>query len=270
MKESPLNFLSLIINNISNLFLTFSQDTLIIPLIILGYIWLDKKIFFNAICLILISIHFNSTLKCTFQVPLSPTLHKEGFAFPSGHMQSSVVLYGFLFTEIRSFLVKSIIIALLFGIGFSLVYFGFHNYFDILGAIFFGVLLIFSYKFLLKINNDKIIYPLILCFVSFLMLYIAFVYKIKENLWMSYYALIGVMLSEYYFKNKKTILDKKNKITATFFCFLMMLIIRKTLTFNDLPFFVTQTQWILIGFCIPFSLHFCNYICFKWIFTYKK
>jgi undecaprenyl-diphosphatase len=37
---------------------------------------------------------FNFALKIIFQVPLPAHIGKQGFAFPSGHMQSSVVLYG--------------------------------------------------------------------------------------------------------------------------------------------------------------------------------
>lgn len=41
---------------IAKFFLSFSHDIVIIPLLILGYIWLNREVFFNAIYLILVSI----------------------------------------------------------------------------------------------------------------------------------------------------------------------------------------------------------------------
>ncbi|WP_342279041.1 phosphatase PAP2 family protein [Candidatus Tisiphia endosymbiont of Myopa tessellatipennis] len=144
---------------------------------------------------------FNFALKIIFQVPLSAHIGKQGFAFPSGHMQSSVVLYGWLMTKTQSRICKILITGLLFGIGMSLVYFGYHNYFDILGAIFFGSLLIAFYTFLAS-TKKQILPPVLLTFTTFLMLYIASIHKVEEHLYMAYYALIGVIFSENIFTKK--------------------------------------------------------------------
>ena len=114
---------------VTSFFLSFSHDTVIIPFVIIGYIWLDRNLFFNAICLILLSIIFNSALKITFQIPLSPLLNKEGFAFPSGHMMSSAVLYGWILLHTQNLFYRTSIIIVLFGIAFSLVHCGYHNYY---------------------------------------------------------------------------------------------------------------------------------------------
>ncbi|WP_375332690.1 MULTISPECIES: phosphatase PAP2 family protein [unclassified Candidatus Tisiphia] len=199
------------LDNVAKIFLSFSHDIVIIPLLILGYIWLEQKVFFNAICLILVSMLFNFALKITFQVPLSAHIGKQGFAFPSGHMQSSVVLYGWLMTKTQSRICKILITGLLFGIGMSLVYCDYHNYFDILGAIFFGSLLIAFYTFLAS-TKKQILPPVLLTFTTFLMLYIASIHKVEEHLYMAYYALIGVIFSENIFTKKITIINLRSKI----------------------------------------------------------
>jgi len=134
---------------------------------------------------------FNFALKITFKVPLAPALGKQGFAFPSGHMQSTIVLYGWLMTKIQTTKYKSLLIGLLISIGLSLIYLGYHNLSDILGAIVFGGVLVFLYTLLAR-NKDKILLLIVLLFSTSLMLYIEFPYKIVEHLWMAYYALIGV------------------------------------------------------------------------------
>ncbi|WP_341761141.1 phosphatase PAP2 family protein [Candidatus Tisiphia endosymbiont of Thecophora atra] len=250
------------LDNVAKIFLSFSHDIVIIPLLILGYIWLEQKVFFNAICLILVSMLFNFALKIIFQVPLSAHIGKQGFAFPSGHMQSSVVLYGWLMTKTQSRICKILITGLLFGIGMSLVYFGYHNYFDILGAIFFGSLLIAFYTFLAS-TKKQILPPVLLTFTTFLMLYIASIHKVEEHLYMAYYALIGVIFSENIFTKKITIINLRSKISATILCFFMLFIVKMLFTvgyISSLPLAIRQMQWAIIGFCIPASVFIANYI----------
>jgi len=116
----------------AKIILSFSHETVLVPLVVLGYIWISQRIFFNAICLILINMLIRFVLKNIFQVPSNPSLGKQGYAFPSGHMQSGVVLYGYLMKNTPSLLLKILIVFLLLGVGQSLVYMGYHNYFDVL------------------------------------------------------------------------------------------------------------------------------------------
>lgn len=189
------------LSSIANFFLIFTHAGIIIPLLILGYIWLDRKIFFHAAYIVLISILFNIALKVTFQISLSPTLNSEGFAFPSGHMQSGVVLYGWLIINSRNILHKLLMITLLIGIAWSLVYFGYHNYFDILGSILFGSFLVFSYTFIVNVPRKK--RSIILWAVStFLLLYIASVYQLKHHIWIVYFALISLIFLDHFLAKK--------------------------------------------------------------------
>ena len=228
------------LNTIAKFLLNFSHEIIIIPLVIFGYIWLNKKVFFNAICLILISMLLNFALKITFQVPLATAIGKEGFAFPSGHMQSSATLYGWLIIKYNN-LTRILLTMLLIGIGFSLVYSGFHNYFDILGAILFASLLICLY-IIITTKKEKWTTSFLLLFSTFLMLYINSIYNITDHIWMTYYGLIGLILSEKIFeKYVVEINTSKTKILATLICTIILFIIKITITnINtlNLPIFV--------------------------------
>jgi undecaprenyl-diphosphatase len=184
---------------IAQFFLSFSQEVVIVPLIIIGYICVDRKIFFHATCLILISILVNIALKATFQMPLPPMLNQQGFAFPSGHMQSSVTIYGWLFTATKDWRIKSIISMILTGIGCSLVYFGFHYYEDVLGAVFFSLLLIWLYKKALWYFSNRSFLFFIFIIANLILSYIVLIGAMKVYVLIQYCILIGVILSAYRF-----------------------------------------------------------------------
>ncbi len=137
------------IHLVTTFFLSFSHWVVILPFIVLGYCLISRRVFSHAVCLLALSILLNIVLKNIFQIPLSPTLGKEGFAFPSGHMQAATVLYGWLALNIKNAWVRLSIVIILLGVGFSLVHAGYHNHYDVLGGVFFGTLLIFFYHFLL-------------------------------------------------------------------------------------------------------------------------
>lgn len=143
-------------NLLTVFFLSFSHTIVIVPLIVLGCVLISRRIFCHALCLLVLSILLNIVLKHTFQIPLSPTLGKEGFAFPSGHMQAATVLYGWLALNIQNVWFRLSVVIILLGIGFSLVNAGYHNYYDVFGGVFFGSLLIACYHcVLLKFSRQK-------------------------------------------------------------------------------------------------------------------
>lgn len=238
------------IDTIANLFLTFTHETILIPLVVIGYIWLDKRIFFHATCLLLISMLCNYVLKITFQVPLSPLLNKPGFAFPSGHMQSALVFYGWLFLQSR-LIYKGLIVALLSGVAVSLVHLGFHTYYDIAGAITAGVLLLAMYNFVLT-NYPQKLSAIVLIFTTVLLIYTGIAAYIPAHVWMAYYGVLGLLLGTRVFAHKKMAIDTRGKIYATIICIASILIIKAifaTVIF-DMPTSISQLQWGLIGFCI--------------------
>ncbi|MFA5958974.1 MAG: phosphatase PAP2 family protein [Tatlockia sp.] len=133
------------VNALATLFLLFSDAVVIAPLILIGLLCFDRMTFKRVIGLIFFSILVNTALKLSFQVPLAPWLHKKGFAFPSGHMQLTTVLYGWIAYRTSSYWLKAAIALLLPGIGFSLIYFGYHTLYDVIAAFFTGAVLILFY-----------------------------------------------------------------------------------------------------------------------------
>ncbi|NRB10609.1 MAG: phosphatase PAP2 family protein [Rickettsiaceae bacterium] len=287
------------LDHIAGFILHFSHDVIIIPLLILGYIWLNPKIFFHAICLILLSMITNFVLKQIFQIPLPEGhINQETYAFPSGHMQSAIVLYGWLVIKYRNIIFQFALCGLLTAIAMSLVHFNYHNYTDIVGAVFFAVLLISIYQILL-LKKAKILKWLTLIFGTILILYISIIYVIPKHLYMAYYVLVGIVLSEALFDNSQIIIENnfKDKICikllATIFCLIAALASHEVLSpkpfimglfpapeasanksfianlfpgydsssgksFITLPIYISQLRWFLTAFAVPLS-YFMGY-----------
>lgn len=244
--------MKLMLDIIVKIFLEFSHDTIIIPMIVIGFIWFDRNIFYHATCLILLSILLNFILKISFQ-KTSP----YGFSFPSGHMQSSVVLYGWLAYSFKNYFLRAVITLLLVGIGGSLVYSGYHDYYDVLGGVFFAIVILSVYYLALQKMKHKMLY-LSIGLASFLILYIYLVFnQILPHLWLAYYALIGFAIS-FKISDQKI---KSNKVIASILCFLIIFIIQRVFqlqTLSNLPIYLSQLQWLLIGFSVPFSNAIAN------------
>lgn len=240
------------LNNIVRVLLEFSHEVVIIPVIIIGFIWLSRNIFYHATCLVLLTMLLSFVLKILFEKTSS-----YGFAFPSGHMQASTVLYGWLAYNFKNYLFRGVIALLLAGIGFSLVYSGYHDYYDVLGGVFFAVITLCGYSFLLQKLRHNILY-LILGSASLLMLYIySIADQIAPHLWMAYYALIGFSMS---FKMLAQNI-KPNKVIASALCFLIVFIVQEVFQLqflSSLPIYLSQLQWFLIGFSVPLSNSITN------------
>ncbi len=135
-------------------FLAFGHPTLIVPFLIIGFL-LEKNdiiknseqgtiVWVNACLLILFTMIFNTLLKSFFLVPLNPAIGKEGFAFPSGHMQVAVAFYGWVFWAYAYRGVRSLIILTLTGLGYGLIQQGYHTLEDVVAAVAVGILTIYG------------------------------------------------------------------------------------------------------------------------------
>ncbi len=250
--------------------MSFCHQTTLIPIIIIGYIWVDRKIFFHAICILLSSMLFNSSLKNTFKIPLSPALGKQGFAFPSGHMQTAFVFYGWLFRSIKVFSISIIIIILLFGVCFGLMHFGYHNFIDILGSLFFGSFLMIVYNEILKRLGYRWILIFILGFSTSLVIYNIIINSMKDYSWMAYYALIGIVFAEVYLEKKFIDLSVFFKIVSTIICItLFAVIINIWSFFGYMPVFISELKWIFIGISIPCSRYLGSIMQIKYVEFYN-
>lgn len=252
---------------LAKIVLEFSHESIIIPLLIIGYIWINRVIFFHSISLVLISMIFNASLKATFQIPLNPSISKTGFAFPSGHMQTSVVLYGFLYTFAQSRTLKICLISLLIMIGASLIYFRYHNIVDVLGGIVFALALIYSYKYIIIINRAHLkiryLFLIMISFVSICIGYIKLIHIIPPHLWMAYYALFGLLISEGYFNHRELIISQTrvSKLIASICCFYCLFLVNAVFSVkSEAILLISPLRWFFIGICIPFSVFVSNLI----------
>ncbi|MDF1684075.1 MAG: phosphatase PAP2 family protein [Legionellaceae bacterium] len=199
------------IDAIARFFLGFSHVGFILPMLALGFIFLDKPYFYHAYCIMFFSIIMNVALKSTFQVPLNPTIHHAGFAFPSGHMQLATIVYGWLAFNNANKHLRACICIILMGVGFGLVHFNYHTIIDVLGGVFFASLIILFYAFIKNKYQSKL--PWLLYIIATLaMPYIAWQASIPTHAWEAFFALyicisIQVLYKHHAKKIKYTIQD---------------------------------------------------------------
>jgi len=112
----------------------------------------------------LLSVYVNAGLKEIFQQPRPfeilaeiQKIHASGYGFPSGHAQSSLVVWGSIAYWEKQIWIRNLSVLLILLIGFSRIYLGVHFPTDILGGWLFGGLILgLSYFIFLKIRFDFI------------------------------------------------------------------------------------------------------------------
>ncbi len=138
------------LDDVAIFLLNFSHATLLVPIILVGFLAINRKIFGQGLYLLILSLFVNNLLKSYFQVPLSSHLNSLAYAFPSGHMQSSTVLYGWLILNFKQSWFRFLLLLIIAGIGFSLIQQRYHDFYDVLGGIFSAASLILVFYFVVN------------------------------------------------------------------------------------------------------------------------
>ena len=191
------------IDVLAHVFLVFGNLAFIGPLLLIGFIWSDRRFFYELTCLLLFSITLNVALKGTFQIPLAKELGIPGYAFPSGHMQIATIFYACLILYGNARLLKNdrlllplniMLVLLLFGIGWSLIHCGYHTVSDVAGAAIVALFLTIGYRFLLD-HYPKYSAWVLLCLATLITLYTYTRYpELPQHAALAYYGLLGLIV----------------------------------------------------------------------------
>lgn len=240
-------------DEIARFFLLFSQDTFIIPIIIWGYIWRSRKTFFHALCLVFLSMIVNAALKVTFQIPLPDWMNKPTvFAFPSGHTQTCVVFYGWLYKTLQH-KVRHIFPLCVLGSVWGIMYFGYHNIIDVIGALVVGLVLLQSYHYIWRHKTERYVYVVAFIISTICMVYTHIVYSIYPHLWASYIALIGLTIIDALQYNKEFPHNTKLRLCLTCLAFAIICFVMFGINDALLPV-LAPLKWFLAGASLPLCL----------------
>ncbi|KTD18061.1 phosphatase PAP2 family protein [Legionella jordanis] len=240
-------------DHIASFFLLFSHALIIIPVLCIGYIWLNRELFFKLIHLVLLTILLNIALKVSFQVPLPASLGKHWFAFPSGHMQLATALYGWFIYQCSNVFLRALLLFLLSGIGFSLVYCGYHGPQDVIGALIFSTLLLCSFQFL-TFRYPQHWHGVVLTVGLLLLLYSQWMWPLPAHAWMAFYSLLGLNLAELLFNVTYLKSSTKKKIIASGLILIVACLLQAVFRLTVIkqgPIYLQQSQWLFLAFAFP-------------------
>jgi hypothetical protein len=184
-------------DTLADIMLAFSNLPVVLLITLSGFFLINSTVFFQGACLAAFDIVVNVALKGTFKISLSQA---SSFAFPSGHMQLSVVFYVWLALCLFAWRGRSLIACLLCGIGASLIHYGYHDLPDVLGGLVAGLILVKLFQYLLQIC-PTIWHWILLGLASVLMVYNAIEYPIIPfHTWVAYSALWGFVIIKNFIK----------------------------------------------------------------------
>jgi membrane-associated phospholipid phosphatase len=131
--------------------LTFpSSAYVIVPVYLIGLFSNKRRFYILSLILFFLSTPLNILLKEFIQIPLNPDLGlTHTYAFPSGHMQNTAILWGSLAVFYTNSWIRIAVGISLILNGIAIHLLGFHTVLDIIGAYYVAIvfLLIFFQVF---------------------------------------------------------------------------------------------------------------------------
>jgi hypothetical protein len=195
----------------------------------------------------------NSFLESIFQALLAEHLNIEGYTFPSGHMSSAITLYGWLILNTKNNFIRFALATLITGVGFSLIYKGYHNIYDIAGSILFCSILLATYTWLSKTKqaSDKpfLLGYLMIGFSAGIMWYFNKHNDFPNHVWIASIFLTGFTLSWAFFAN--SIKSNPSVLSAIvgFLCIIGIYYLSMQIkVMINIPY---DFQWAIVGIIIP-------------------
>jgi membrane-associated phospholipid phosphatase len=156
--------------HLKSLGLLLMKPEILFFFLLLGYLFIDGKIFKRTIILLLFAAVFNAFLKSLWNVPLNPALGLEGWAYPSGHTQFSVVMWLSLLLQLRK---KWVSMAKWLILPLGLIYMvdeGYHDWPDVFGGICSAIIIVGVFGiWFAGDRKDEFLYSVTLTFSSCLM-----------------------------------------------------------------------------------------------------
>jgi hypothetical protein len=151
-------------NTLSQLFLQSAQFYTLVLIIVIGLVFIDRRIFLRALSILLFSMVFNAFLKSFFKIPLKAHFKSNWYAFPSGHANAATTFYGYLLHRFKNPWLTLIGVTLIMGVCWALVHNHYHDWMDVTAAVGFSTLLIFIFHWLETTNlfKDNCIFLLLL------------------------------------------------------------------------------------------------------------
>lgn len=129
---------------IANIALMVGQPPFVIFVMIAGLLSSHRKQFINLISLLMFSFLWVAMWKTVIAKPLPAFLNKpHGYAFPSGHMHSTALIWGYLAYYLRHLKwLWLVALAIIVIEGWALIYMGFHDCEDVAAGALAGWLLV--------------------------------------------------------------------------------------------------------------------------------
>jgi undecaprenyl-diphosphatase len=186
------------LDTFANILLCSGHVEVFLPTVVLGMIFYRQRLYGRMACSLFFAMVINTLLKRFFKVPLFPHLG-VGYAFPSGHMHSTAMFFGYALYKANSVRMKMLMALIMLGEGFALIHLNFHDLPDVLAALGFATLEILCYHQIIskfgEKTGEKYAGAILIVVSSLSLVVMSIIYKIPRHVWIAFYGLISMIVS---------------------------------------------------------------------------